>query len=325
MALLQNYLSAVKVYLPHSADQQDILTEIREHLQIKLDERIEELGRSLTESEEAAVLASYGDPLIVAARYGSTNLGLSFGRQLIGPETFIIYRWVLFTQFSLTLIVVSLINWLGNSTGSPLGRYLWPMSLQFALTTSIFIAIDLFKRRSQTRDAWHFPPPYMQSVPRWQSVAGFVVLSLVALWWAAIPYAPFLLLGDAAERVTLTPGWQGFYWPALIPLVAGAIQRLITFVEPRWSAFQAVTRLLTNTWAVWLAVQFLSAYPYVTPAVEGAEAIALRINNGFWWNAAASFGLYWLIQAAFLAFMCAKHFGHFLRRRRDQALLESAR
>ena len=48
MALLNNYLNAVRLYLPRNVDQQDLITELSEHLQIKLDEREAALGRALT-------------------------------------------------------------------------------------------------------------------------------------------------------------------------------------------------------------------------------------------------------------------------------------
>jgi hypothetical protein len=322
--LLKNYLDAVRAYLPRRDDQRDILNELSAHLQIKFDERQEELGRALTEDEQAAVLAAYGNPLVVAGRYGATNLGLAFGRQLIGPEVFLLYRIVLLTQFALTLIVVTGISAVGGSVGGPFARYLGPMSMQFVLTTAIFIAIERFKRRSPTSTVWNFPPSYMQPIPHWQSLSGFVVLSLVALWWAAVPYAPFLLLGPAASRVTLTEGWHAFYWPALVPLVLGAAQRLVTLAHPGWTGFQAATRLLTNGWGVVIAYLFLQAAPYVTPIDASASAAAQRINGAMWWNAMASFGLYWLINAVFMAYMCFTHAARLLRRRREELMLQQS-
>jgi hypothetical protein len=325
VTLLDQYLHAVRHFLPSSADQQDILAELASHLQIKLDEREEALGRWLTEDEQAAVLTAYGTPLAVAERYGPKKVGLAFGRELIGPEVFSLYRMVLLAQFSLTLIVVTIISALGGFTGGMTGRYLGPMSMQFVISTAVFMAIDLFRRRERSRTLWNFPPVHMQVVPRWQSIAGFVTLALVAAWWAAIPYAPFLLLGSASSRVTLGPGWLAFYWPALFPLLIGAAQRLMTFVEPRWIALQAGTRLFTNTWSVLLVFLFLRSYPYVVAAdVPGAEPVALRINDALWWNATASFGLYWLINAGFSAWQCWHHVARSIRRRREQDLMRQA-
>jgi hypothetical protein len=324
MALLKDYLFAVRLYLPAGTDQQDILNELSAHLQTKLDEREEALGRALTQDEETDVLWGYGHPLDVAARYGSRKAGLSFGRELIGPEVFVIYRAVLILQFSLTLIVKASINLIRGVGLGSIGDYLSVMALQFVLTTSIFIAIDLFKRRSQQSNTWSFPPPYMQPIPRWQSVTGFITLSLVALWWAAIPYAPFLLLGGNASQLAFTDGWHAFYWLLLIPLVIGAAQRLVTFVEPSWSALQSVTRLLTNGWGVLMVFQFLSAFPYVAAVTPASEALARGINNGMWWNALASLGLYWLFNFGFMIFLCVKHVSHYQRQRRDQVMVRQS-
>jgi hypothetical protein len=323
MALLHDYLSAVRLYLPREVDQQDLITELSEHLQIKLDERAADLGRALTLEEETAVLWGYGHPVAVAARYGRSNAGLSFGRQLIGPEVFVLYRRILMVQFSMTLVIVTLVSIFGNPTNSLIWRYLGPMILQFVLTTTIFMAIDLFKSRWPSETTWSFPPPHLQAIPRWQSVSGFVVLSLFAIWWAAIPYAPFLLLGPAAPYVRFTDSWHAAYWPLLLPLLIGAAQRLATFVEPRWVVLQTITRLLTNSWSVFVAVQFLLAYPYVTANTAAAASAALGINNALWWNAFATFGLYWLVNSGFMVYLSARHASSYVRRRREQTFSQA--
>jgi hypothetical protein len=323
MALLNDYLGAVRLYLPRNVDQQDLISELSEHLQIKLDEREKELGRSLSLEEETAVLWGYGHPVAVAARYGRSNAGLTFGRELIGPEVFVLYRRILMVQFSLTLIIVTLVSIFGEQNNGPLMRYLGPMLLQFVLTTTIFIAIEQFKSRWPSDNTWSFPPPHLQAIPRWQSVSGFVVLSLFAIWWAAIPFSPAMLLGSAAPLVTFTDNWHAAYWPLLVPLLIGAAQRLATFVEPSWVALQTVTRLFTNSWSVFVAVQFLFAYPYVTANAEAAETIARRINNAMWWNAFTTFGLYWLINSGFMVYLCVKHASAYRRRRREQTFFQA--
>lgn len=323
MALLQDYLGSVRLFLPAKVDHDDILSELSAHLQTKLDEREEELGRPLTQDEETAVLWSYGHPVAVAARYGRGNAGLSFGRELIGPETFVLYRRILLFQFSVTLIVVTLVSMFGNPTNDVVWRYLGPMLLQFVLTTTIFMAIDRFKTLWPAPNTWSFPPPHLQTIPRWQSASGFIVLSLFAIWWALIPFAPVLLLGPAAPWVTFTENWHAAYWPLLLPLLVGAAQRLATFVNPELVALQSVTRLLTNSWSVFVAIQFLFAYPYVTANVAGAESAARGINSALWWNALATFGLYWLINSAFMVYLCVKHASAYRRRRREQTLFRA--
>jgi hypothetical protein len=316
MSLLDSYLNAVRVYLPRDADHQDILKELSTHLQITLEDKEQELGRPLSDDEQAAVLTNYGSPLVVAGRYGSTNLGLSFGRQLIGPEAFVLYRRLLALQFVLIVVVVSILRWLGAAEGNLFMRYLGPMLIQFALMTAIFMAVDALQRRARARASWSFPPPHMQPIPRWQSVGGFVTLSTFALWWSLIPVAPFLLLGPLASRVEFTASWHAFYWPVLAPLLIGAAQRLVTLADPGRILLQSLTRLFTNLWAVALLYPFLLAYPYVVAIPgSGAETAAGRINSTLWWNSMASLGLYWLINAGFVGVVAVKHISVMMRRR----------
>ena len=320
MSLLDNYLDAVRVYLPRGADHQDILKELSTHLQIALEEKEQELGRRLSEDEQATLLTNYGSPLVVAGRYGTTNLGLSFGRQLIGPEAFVLYRRLLLLQFVLILVVVSIMRTLGAAEGNLVVRYLGPMLVQFVLLTAIFTAVDALKRRARARTTWNFPPPHMQPIPRWQSLGGFVTLSTFALWWALIPMAPFLLLGPLASRVEFTPSWHAFYWPVLAPLLVGAAQRLVTFAEPGRILLQTATRLSTNLWCVALIYPFLLAYPYVVAIPgSGADVVAARINSTLWWNSMATVGLYWLINAGFMAVVAFKHISSMMRRRHTPA------
>ena len=75
---------------------------------------------------------------------------------------------------------------------------------------------------------------------------------------------------------------------------------------------------------VLMVIQFLSSFPYVIAVTPEADALALAVNNRFWWHALASFGLYWLINASIMAYFCFKHLSHFLRQRRDQVMVRQS-
>jgi hypothetical protein len=107
MTLLDHYLRAVRIYLPKGPARTDILNELEEHLRERFAEQEAELGRSLSEIDQEQVLAQFGDPLVVASRYGGRNFGLSFGRQLIGPELFPLYARILLAQFTCTFASIS--------------------------------------------------------------------------------------------------------------------------------------------------------------------------------------------------------------------------
>jgi hypothetical protein len=78
--------------LPKGPQQEDILSELSEHLQSRIDEEEDALGRPLTEVEQEALLSQHGNPAIVAERYGAPRRSVSLGWQLIGPELFPLIR-----------------------------------------------------------------------------------------------------------------------------------------------------------------------------------------------------------------------------------------
>jgi hypothetical protein len=62
MTLLNQYVKAVRMYLPKGPQQEDILSELSEHLQSRIDEEEDALGRPLTEVEQEALLSQHGNP-----------------------------------------------------------------------------------------------------------------------------------------------------------------------------------------------------------------------------------------------------------------------
>jgi hypothetical protein len=86
MTLAERYLKAVAAQLP-KANREDIVAELRDAIQTRMEDREEELGRPLTEADEEAVLREFGHPLSVAARYGSGP------QHVVGPE---LYPWWMF-------------------------------------------------------------------------------------------------------------------------------------------------------------------------------------------------------------------------------------
>lgn len=86
MTLTERYLKAVGAQLP-KADRDDIIAELADAIQARMEDREEALGRPLSEAEQEAVLREVGHPLTVAARYGSGPM------HVVGPE---LYPWWLF-------------------------------------------------------------------------------------------------------------------------------------------------------------------------------------------------------------------------------------
>jgi hypothetical protein len=120
MTLTERYLKAVAAQLP-KATRDDIVAELRDAIQTRMEDREEELGRPLTEAEEEAVLHEMGHPLTVAARYGSGPM------HVVGPE---LYPWWIFgVKVALAVLVcITVIGLIvrvladGGSSGQEIGH-----------------------------------------------------------------------------------------------------------------------------------------------------------------------------------------------------------
>src|SRR5687768_16137106 len=87
MDLIENYIWSVRLFLPKDL-RDDVARELAEDLASQAADKQTELGRPLTDAEQAALVKQYGHPMVMAARYRR-------GRNLIGPIFFPIYLQVL--------------------------------------------------------------------------------------------------------------------------------------------------------------------------------------------------------------------------------------
>jgi hypothetical protein len=228
MNLLNRYLQEVSKYLP-KARREDIVAELRANILSQIEDREQELGRALTDTELVEMLQHHGNPLMVAGRYGPHNLGLAFGIQLIGPELFPYYRTVLGVIWGISLTVMAVaMPIIARTVGEKvaLGRVLLPLAVQFAVTTVIFVLLDRGKGHLLNRwDPGKLPALKTDSEdgPNARRIFNFIATAVGALWLALAPRSPYLLLGPAAislEAVPmkLMPEWMQFYW-AIVALL----------------------------------------------------------------------------------------------------------
>lgn len=327
MTLLSDYLGAVGTYL-HGRHRRDILRELEENLRSQIEEREAELDRPLTEPELQALLLTHGTPLVVAGRYGSRHGTLTFGRQLIGPEFFPIYVRVLLANWIISTLVHGGIAVSGAGSGTP-WLFLKSVAVQFVIVTAIFCVVDLLQRRSGGvppslgDHGTSFPPVYMREVPRWQSLWGFLAWVLLSVWWALIPAVPALLVGTAAAYIRVAAAWDTFYWPTLLLLLAGVVQRAVNYARPDWNWLLPVTRLGINTVALALVYPMSRAYPYFA-AFAGdpsgvADSVARGLNATAWWTLVAGFSVFFFSQIALNGWQCVQHVRFLQRQRQEQS------
>ena len=331
MTILEHYLNAVRLHLPKGVDKNDVVAELADHLRSKMEERETTLGRALTEAEQQAVLATHGDPLTVANGYGPVGPGIVFGRiRLIGPRAFPVYVGVLalilvinIASFIVEAFVAQVPPW------SDLPRRLLGLVPVFAIVTVTFAGIEVFierTRRAQPSDAqgWLFWTPYLKYVPRWYSTSGLIFLGIItvawAWWWGDWPQAPVSLFGAEAEPLALSAEWSRLQVILLGLLIAGVTLRAVCLVRPSLHWLPVPIRLVVNIVAIALVMPILSseaiviAEPGATAAAMDLAATLDRAVRGM----TRGFGLYWLFNVLWLAFVCvgyARHYSNVLRRK----------
>jgi hypothetical protein len=235
MDLIERYLHAVKTHLPQ-AQQDDVVAELREDLQSRIEERQAELGRALTEDEVVGVLRQLGPPSHLASAYGAWQ-------QLIGPALFPVYKRTLKIVLGIALLVNVVLAAVLVAVGRPVheaveGLVKFPFLTAitiFGWMTIIFAIIDakagpetiaqarrdhasLFERW----DPRSLPavPRHPRSAPLWVAALDLAAAVAILAWWLAVPSEPWLMFGPAAAFLAPGPGLQAAYWPVAI---AGAI------------------------------------------------------------------------------------------------------
>ncbi len=242
MNLLNRYLQAVARLLP-KARRDDIIAELRANILSQMEDSEQELGRSLTEDEQAAILQHHGNPTVIAGRYREDNLGLAFGKQLIGPELFPFYKISVTVNLAITVIVLAvLLPVVAHAIGGAitLTRALIPLITQFVVVTLIFIALE--RNKGHVLDKWD--PRKLPLVkanpddgPNAANIFTFIVTAIGTLWLALTPRWPYLMLGPGAFYLPqlglkFWPEWLVFYWAFVAALCARLLLQFFTLF--RW-------------------------------------------------------------------------------------------
>ena len=339
MTLLDHYLNVVGAGLPKGSDRGDILAELRGHLESNMDERAAELGRPLTESEQEAVLADFGDPFTVAKRYGrKTGRGVAFGPfQLISPEWFPVYigamLFVLTINVLIGLVEVALT---GASFLTLVRGRVVNVLVVLVVITLTFAGVDFFLRRSGRKqrgapESWLFYTPYLKYVPTWYSASGLACLSGVALswglWWGMWPEVPHLIVGPAVDALELSPSWQMLQWCIFALLLVGVGQRAFSLVRPDLNWLPWAVRLAVNIVCVALLYPIFASAPFVVApdaAAAGAATheLAQRINSATL-GLIRGFGIYWVLNMFWIALVFAGHVAYRVHHRRLRAVGEA--
>lgn len=255
MDLVERYLYAVRCCLP-KAQQDDVVRELSEDLHSQMEDREAELGRSLNEAEQEAMLKQMGHPLLLAARYAPQ-------RQLIGPVIFPIYWFILKVAvagaFVINAVAAAVLVGNGSDLGQQVSRLamfpLGPGLMVFAWVTMVFAVFDKNLARIPFVSSWS--PRALPAVPKdprapstVHVVAEIIATTIGILWWAAVPRYQWLLFGPASALLELGPALQVLHMAILLLASANLVVLWINLIHPEWVTFRAGARIVSNVLSV---------------------------------------------------------------------------
>ena len=287
--LIDRYLYAVSRYLP-VAHRGDLLNELAANLHSQMEDKAAELGRPLTEDEQADVLRRHGPPLLVAARYQPQ-------RSFIGPEIFPFYA---FTIKRLLPLVLG-INLLAQAAVLIFGSAQVPISQRFnfpvmlgdlfyaafiflIVVTAGFALIEAYKVNVRQAIEQHKWDP--RKLPKAQPVlpdgprhpwADVIANAVFLAWLLAFPRFPILMFGPYVAwhllNIDLPSIWHTFYW---IIVAFNAIQlacRIALLALPvrrYYHILESVLHLL----GIGILVFLVSARDYIGQATFGGSPMS---------------------------------------------------
>lgn len=237
MDLLERYLQAVRFLLPKK-QRHDVDRELSEDLRSQIEEKEAALGRPLGEDELAAVLKSFGHPVILALRYQQE-------RYLIGPMVFPLF-WlaVKYVLGFLAIVQILLPTVYFAVTGEPgriaslFRRFPGEALPVLAGITLCFAVLETKVVRSAlegTLAGWNprsLPPLAREEAPKPPSAAGFAVSVLFTVWWLVGLRYPRLVLGPGADYLAFGPTFERLYVPMVAAAALGLIHGWIGLTRP---------------------------------------------------------------------------------------------
>jgi len=273
MNLIDRYVRAVGDNLPRG-QRDDILRELTDSIHSRFEDEEGTLGRPLVESEEVAILRSYGHPMAVAARYRGDDRSVTFGGRLIGPELFPTYMKVLTANVVITLIVVAII-WVAGEGGllSAFAGAIVPIAIQFSIVTAIFVWID--HRWIRDLDGWDprtvnsMGPDVdvstldglaVQLIGKEHTRAVAVTTSVLEFGLLAIGLTIWLAIGVPAQIGIWVPGpgWADVYPAATAVIVIALLIPVVNLIRPSWTRFRVAGHVFVDVASIALGLWSLA-------------------------------------------------------------------
>ncbi|MGB6987032.1 MAG: hypothetical protein WBD74_13760 [Candidatus Aquilonibacter sp.] len=295
MDMLSRYLYAIYNDLPKKSAREDIIAEIGDALQSRIDEREAALGRPLTDDEEAAIIKAYGHPRIVAGRYDAVPY-------LIGPDLLPFYWYTLRLVLTIVLAIILIggalvaigetkisIFFAALVAAKSAAIYIFgAVTAAFAVLERVQNKTNALERSGITRwDPRRLPPPPgpsgFQPVSRVSTAIEFIVNVIAILALLDVPgfryWILYVMVAGPLAAVHIPaefnyPAWTPAYAGALLGAAVIAIADVIAFYRPTLGALYRWIRVAANTVTLIGVAITLTRTPLVLPADSPFNLIA---------------------------------------------------
>ena len=290
MELLEKYLQAVRTLLPRK-QQDDIIRELSDNLRSQIEDKEEDFGRTLTESEIADIIRRHGHPLVVAGRYRSHQ-------HLISPTLFPFYLFVLKLGLGVALVVTCILTAVtlamnGGGTAEVIdGLFDFPgrALMVFAWTTLSFAAFEVVQSRMKLSHNWdprNLPKlvKHVDRISRWSALCELLATSAALAWLLLIPANTFLLFGPLHSELQLGPIWSVMYVPLVLLSLGTLALSATNVIWPYRTNARSWARLAIHfsSLVIFVALARAGGWVVVSAALsdaDGAARLTTVINNG---------------------------------------------
>ena len=251
MKMINNYLDNFENYL--SVDnRREIREELESSILDQIEEKEEQLARSLNEQELEALLLKLGHPMKVAAGYLPNQ-------QLVGAEYFPAYKKVL----TIALWIVGIITVLkmlpfniGLSDGSFISTPMvifWAIAETsiwvFAWVTLVFYLLQKYSTNIDFIYAWS--PKHLSSsgrklpLSRVETAFEILFLLLFLAWWNSLFGTESIFAeSNFIGNVTMSESMFSLLWPVNILGVLGIAISLYNLIKAGWNRHSLILNIL---------------------------------------------------------------------------------
>ncbi len=290
MKMIKNYLNSLESYLPDEM-KQEVRQELEASIYGQIEDQVEQLGRDLTEAEQAVLLQKMGHPMKLAASYLPNQ-------ELISGDYFPAYK----KSLEIAIIIVVLLKFLiaapqifssGHVIGSAMGFFwgsfetaLWV----FAWVTLIFYLLQTNKVNIDKLYAWtpndiNLSHPKI-SIKRVDTIFELIMLVVFVAWWNNILSFPadFSQDGITNLQISFSSDWSMVFFPVNIIMGLSIGLSLYKLIIAGWDKLALYSDILLNI-ATLIALILISQFENfvvvanITTEPESIEKALFVVDN----------------------------------------------